>query len=61
MLIIVLNLTTLNMPQLTPFYFFNEVTFALAIIILTIHMLSKYILPRFIRIFSARNTISKIF
>lgn len=49
------------MPQLTPFFFLNEVTFAFAIIILTIYMLSKYILPRFVRIFLARSIISKLF
>ena len=39
------------MPQLTPFYFFNEVTFAFSIILITIYMLSKYILPSFVRLF----------
>lgn len=49
------------MPQLTPFYFVNEVTFALVIIIVTIYMLSKYILPRLFRLFSTRTFISKLF
>ena len=49
------------MPQLTPFYFINEITFAFAIIILTIYMLSKYILPRFVRLFLVRTLISKLF
>jgi F-type H+-transporting ATPase subunit 8 len=49
------------MPQLTPFYFVNEVTFAFAIILITIYMLSKYILPRFVRLFLARTFISKLF
>ena len=49
------------MPQLVPFYFVNEVTFAFVIIIITIYMLSKYILPRFVRLFLARTIISKLF
>jgi len=55
------KLNTYYMPQLTPFYFVNEVTFAFAIIILTVYMLSKYILPRFVRLFLARTFISKLF
>ena len=49
------------MPQLIPFYYVNEVTFAFAIILLTIYMLSKYILPRFVRLFLVRTIISKLF
>ena len=49
------------MPQLTPFYFVNEVIFAFAIILITIYMLSKYILPRFVRLFLARTSISNLF
>ena len=48
------------MPQLVPFYFVNEVTFIFAIIAITVYMLSKYILPRFVRLFSARVFISKL-
>ena len=33
------------MPQLVPFYFINEITFAFAIIAIAIFILSKYILP----------------
>jgi len=40
------------MPQLVPFYFINEVTFAFAIIAFLIYVFSKYILPRFVRLFS---------
>jgi F-type H+-transporting ATPase subunit 8 len=48
------------MPQLTPFYFVNEVIFAFAIIVITIYLLSKYILPRFVRLFIARTFISRL-
>ena len=49
------------MPQLVPFYFINEITFAFAIIAIAIFFLSKYILPRFVRLFLARTIISKLF
>ena len=49
------------MPQLVPFYFVNEVTFIFAIIAITVYMLSKYILPRFVRLFISRTYISSLF
>ncbi|GAA5135757.1 hypothetical protein GCM10023339_73960 [Alloalcanivorax gelatiniphagus] len=48
------------MPQLVPFYFVNEVTFIFAVIAITVYMLSKYILPRFVRLFLSRTFISKL-
>jgi F-type H+-transporting ATPase subunit 8 len=33
------------MPQLIPFYFLNQLTFAFAILITLIFIFSKYILP----------------
>ena len=33
------------MPQLTPFYYMNEVVFSFTIIVLVLYVLSKYILP----------------
>ena len=48
------------MTQLVPFYFVNEITFTFAIIVLTIYILSKYILPRFVRIFLSRNFILQL-
>jgi F-type H+-transporting ATPase subunit 8 len=42
------------MPQLIPFYFINEVSFAFIILIIIIYMLSKYILPRFILLYLIR-------
>ena len=49
------------MPQLTPFYFVNEVTFGFAIIVIIVYISSKYILPRFVRLFLSRTFISKLF
>ncbi len=49
------------MPQLVPFYFVNEVVFTFSIIAITVYMLSKYILPRFVRLFLSRTLISKLF
>jgi len=43
------------MPQLVPFYYMNEIGFGLIILITTIYILSKYILPRFVRLFLSRS------
>jgi len=43
-----------ELPQLVPFYFINEVLFTIFILVITIYMLSKYVLPRFIRTFLSR-------
>jgi len=48
------------MPQLVPFYFINEVTFAFILLILMIYIFSKYILPRFVRLFLSRVFITKL-
>ena len=48
------------MPQLIPFYFVNQVIFAFVILTVLIYSFSKYILPRFVRLFSARVFISKL-
>lgn len=48
------------MPQLVPFYFVNEITFAFAVLALTIYIFSKYVLPRFVRLFISRNFISMV-
>jgi len=50
----------LTMPQLVPFYFINEVTFAFAILVTLIYIFSKYVLPRFVRLFTTRLFISKL-
>ena len=49
------------MPQVVPFYFVNEITFAFAVIAATVYILSKYILPRFVRLFLSRTFITKLF
>lgn len=54
------NLFFLTMPQLVPFYFINEVTFAFAILVTLIYIFSKYVLPRFVRLFTTRLFISKL-
>jgi len=49
------------MPQLTPFYFVNQIAFTFTIIVVLIYLFSKYILPRFVRLFLSRTFISKLF
>lgn len=48
------------MPQLVPFYFINQVTFAFIILVAMIYVFSKFILPRFVRLFLSRVFISKL-
>ena len=48
------------MPQLIPFYFINQVTFAFILLIIMIYVFSKYILPRFVRLFLSRVFITKL-
>ena len=48
------------MPQLVPFFFINQVTFAFATIAALIFVFSKYILPRFVRLFTTRLFVSKL-
>lgn len=50
----------LNMPQLVPFYYVNEVVFAFGLIVVILYILSKYILPRIVRLFLSRMFIQKI-
>jgi F-type H+-transporting ATPase subunit 8 len=42
------------MPQLIPFFFVNQVIFNFALLILIIYMFTKYMLPKFVRLFKAR-------
>ena len=42
------------MPQLLPFFFVNQVLFSFALIGIILYALSKYILPRFVRLFKSR-------
>jgi F-type H+-transporting ATPase subunit 8 len=48
------------MPQLVPFYYVNEVVFAFGLIVVILYLLSKYILPRIVRLFISRMFIQKI-
>ena len=48
------------MPQLTPFYYMNEIAFAFGLITFILYILSKYILPRIVRLFVSRTFINKI-
>lgn len=49
-----------GMPQLVPFYWVNETTFAFAIIPTFVYFLSKYFLPQDVRRMCARLFISKL-
>jgi len=49
-----------NMPQLVPFYFINQVTFTFIVLVTLIYVFSKYVLPRFVRLFATRVFISKL-
>jgi len=42
------------MPQLIPFFFVNQVTYNFLLLIVIIYLFSKYILPRFVRLFKTR-------
>nr|YP_009266675.1 Atp8 [Cladophialophora bantiana]ANK79147.1 Atp8 [Cladophialophora bantiana] len=42
------------MPQLIPFFFVNQVTYNFLLLIIIIYLFSKYILPRFVRLFKTR-------
>jgi F-type H+-transporting ATPase subunit 8 len=48
------------MPQLVPFYYVNEGVFAFGLIVVILYILSKYILPRIVRLFLSRMFIQKI-
>jgi F-type H+-transporting ATPase subunit 8 len=48
------------MPQLVPFFFINETVFTFSLLIIIIYLFSKYILPRFVRLFITRIFIKKL-
>lgn len=48
------------MPQLVPFYFVNQIAFGFIILILLVYIFSKYILPKFVVLFTTRLFISKL-
>jgi F-type H+-transporting ATPase subunit 8 len=42
------------MPQLVPFYFLNQLSFAFLLLMILLYVASKYILPNFMLVQSAR-------
>lgn len=50
----------LTMPQLIPFFFVNQVLFNFALLTIMIYVFSKYLLPRFVRLFKTRLHINNI-
>ena len=54
------NLIVIKMPQLIPFFFVNQVIFNFSLLLFIIYMFTKYILPRFVRLFLSRTYLSKL-
>ena len=48
------------MPQLIPYYFLNQITFAFVALFILVYILSKYILPLFTLLQVARIYITKL-
>jgi len=48
------------MPQLIPFFFVNQVIFNFFLLTIIIYIFTKYLLPRFVRIFKARLHINSL-
>lgn len=48
------------MPQLLPFYFVNQLTFAFVVLFTMIYLFSKYVLPMFTELFVTRMYITKL-
>lgn len=48
------------MPQLVPFYFINQVSFAFILLIFMIYIMSKYVLPRITAVFTCRLFLKQI-
>ena len=48
------------MPQLMPFFFVNQVVFTFILLTILIYAFTKYLLPRFVRIFISRIYINKL-
>lgn len=47
------------MPQLIPFYFVNQVSFAYLLLLVLIIIVSKYILPNYPQLFLTRVIVSE--
>jgi len=58
--LVLINNIIVNMPQLVPFYFINEVFFTFVLIVGILYILSNYALPRIVRLFISRLFIKKI-
>jgi F-type H+-transporting ATPase subunit 8 len=43
-----------KMPQLIPFFFVNQLVFNFFFIVFLVYIFTKYILPRFVRLFKTR-------
>jgi F-type H+-transporting ATPase subunit 8 len=43
-----------KMPQLVPFFFVNQIVFNFFFLVVIIYIFTKYILPRFVRLFKTR-------
>ena len=48
------------MPQLIPFFFVNQVIFNFLLLTVIIYIFSKYLLPRFVRLFKTRLHINNL-
>jgi len=48
------------MPQLVPFFFVNQVIFSFLLLTVIIYIFSKYLLPRFVRLFKTRLHINNL-
>nr|YP_010547010.1 ATP synthase subunit 8 [Paecilomyces variotii]UYI31786.1 ATP synthase subunit 8 [Paecilomyces variotii] len=48
------------MPQLNPLFFVNQIVFAFVFLSVLIYTFSKYILPKFVRVFISRIYINKL-
>lgn len=48
------------MPQLVPFYFINEITFAFVLLVAIVYIYSLNTLPRFVRLFVARTFVTRV-
>ena len=48
------------MPQLIPFFFVNQVLFNFFMLFIIIYVITKYLLPRFVRLFKTRLHINNL-
>ncbi|RYE15260.1 MAG: hypothetical protein EOP34_03900 [Rickettsiales bacterium] len=48
------------MPQLLPFYFVNQLSFALLGLFIIVYVMSRFILPAFTELFVTRMYITKL-